>query len=89
MSRAVIYETFGGPEVLELRKGFPELQRRPGRGSRVRRWAAAGPEPDGLAPCSSMPEAAAQFGITLPSGFGYDFAGNRRRGRRRGHGPLP
>jgi len=71
MSRAVIYETFGGPEVLELRK-VPELHAGPGE-VRVR-VAAAGLNPmDWL--LSSMPEAAAQFGITLPSGFGYDFAG--------------
>ena len=71
MSRAVIYETFGGPEVLELRK-VPEPHAGP---SEVRvRVAAAGLNPmDWL--LSSMPEAAAQFGITLPSGFGYDFAG--------------
>jgi NADPH:quinone reductase-like Zn-dependent oxidoreductase len=71
MSRAVIYETFGGPEVLELRK-VPEPHAGPGE-VRVR-VAAAGLNPmDWL--LSSMPEAAVQFGITLPSGFGYDFAG--------------
>ncbi|MCW2890672.1 MAG: NADPH:quinone reductase [Actinomycetia bacterium] len=71
MSRAVIYETFGGPEVLGLRE-VPEPHAGPGE-VRVR-VAAAGLNPmDWL--LSSMPEAAAQFGITLPSGFGYDFAG--------------
>jgi NADPH:quinone reductase-like Zn-dependent oxidoreductase len=71
MSRAVIYETFGGPEVLELRE-VPELHADPGE-VRVR-VAAAGLNPMdwGL---SSQPEAAARFGITVPSGFGYDFAG--------------
>jgi NADPH:quinone reductase-like Zn-dependent oxidoreductase len=71
MSRAVIYETFGGPEVLELRE-VPEPHAGPGQ-VRVR-VAAAGLNPMdwGIA---SRPEAAAQFGITVPSGFGYDFAG--------------
>jgi NADPH:quinone reductase-like Zn-dependent oxidoreductase len=71
VSRAVIYETFGGPEVLELRE-VPEPHAGPGE-VRVR-VAAAGLNPMdwGL---SSRPEAAARFGITVPSGFGYDFAG--------------
>src|ERR1700722_8079089 len=71
MSRAVIYETFGGPEVLQLRD-VPEPHAGP---DEVRvRVAAAGLNPMdwGLA---SRPERAAQFGLTLPSGFGYDFAG--------------
>jgi NADPH:quinone reductase-like Zn-dependent oxidoreductase len=71
MSRAVIYETFGGPEVLGLRE-VPEPHAGPGE-VRVR-VAAAGLNPmDWL--LSSMPEAAARFGITVPSGFGSDFAG--------------
>jgi len=71
MSRAVIYETFGGPEVLQLRE-VPEPHAGPGE-LRVR-VAAAGLNPmDWLIP--SRPESAAQFGLTLPSGFGYDFAG--------------
>ena len=71
MSRAVIYERFGGPEVLELRE-VPEPHAGPGE-VRVR-VAAAGLNPmdPGL---SSRPELAAQFGISVPSGFGYDFAG--------------
>ena len=71
MSRAVIYETFGGPEVLELRD-VPEPHAGPGE-VRVR-VAAAGLNPMdwGIA---SRPEAAARFGITVPSGFGSDFAG--------------
>ncbi|WP_290061668.1 NADP-dependent oxidoreductase [Amycolatopsis solani] len=71
MSRAVVYEEFGGPEVLELRE-VPEPHAGPGE-VRVR-VAAAGLNPMdwGIA---ARPEAAAQFGITLPSGFGYDFAG--------------
>ncbi|MEU8706872.1 NADP-dependent oxidoreductase [Streptomyces sp. NPDC048565] len=71
MSRAVIYEAFGGPEVLELRE-VPEPHAGPGE-VRVRVTAA------GLNPMdwilASMPEAAEQFGVTLPSGFGHDFAG--------------
>jgi len=71
MSRAVIYETFGGPEVLELRE-VPEPHADPGE-VRVR-VAAAGLNPmDWI--LASLPEAAEQFGITVPSGFGYDFAG--------------
>jgi len=71
MSRAVVYEKFGGPEVLELRE-VPEPHAGPGQ-VRVR-VAAAGLNPLdwGLA---QRPETAAMFGITLPSGFGYDFAG--------------
>jgi NADPH:quinone reductase-like Zn-dependent oxidoreductase len=71
MSRAVIYETFGGPEVLRLRE-VAEPHAGPGE-VRVR-VAAAGLNPmDWLIP--ARPEAAAQFRLTLPSGFGYDFAG--------------
>jgi NADPH:quinone reductase-like Zn-dependent oxidoreductase len=71
MSRAVIYEAFGGPEVLELRE-VPEPHAGPGE-VRVR-VAAAGLNPmDWI--LASLPEAAEQFGITVPSGFGYDFAG--------------
>lgn len=71
MSRAVIHETFGGPEVLEVRQ-VPEPHAGPGE-LRVR-VAAAGLNPmDWL--LSSMPEVAAGFGYSVPSGFGYDFAG--------------
>ena len=71
MSRAVIYETFGGPEVLELRE-VPEPHAGPGE-VRVRVTAAGlNPMDWGIA---SRPEAAARFGITVPSGFGSDFAG--------------
>ena len=71
MSRAVTYEKFGGPEVLELRE-VAEPHADPGE-VRIRVTAA------GLNPMdwvlASQPEVAEQFGITLPSGFGYDFAG--------------
>ena len=61
----------GGPEVLELRE-VPDPHAGPGE-VRVR-VAAAGLNPMdwGIA---SRPEAAKQFGITVPSGFGSDFAG--------------
>ncbi|GAA2996561.1 NADP-dependent oxidoreductase [Streptosporangium longisporum] len=71
MSRAVVYETFGGPEVLELRE-VPEPHAGPGE-VRVRVSAV------GLNPMdwifTSMPEMAERFGLGLPSGFGTDFAG--------------
>jgi NADPH:quinone reductase-like Zn-dependent oxidoreductase len=71
MSRAVIYERFGGPEVLTLRD-VPEPHA--GAGEVRVRVSAAGLNPMdwGIA---SIPEAAATFGVTVPSGFGYDFAG--------------
>jgi NADPH:quinone reductase-like Zn-dependent oxidoreductase len=71
MSRAVVYEQFGGPEVLELRP-VPEPHAGPGE-LRVRVTAAGLNPMDGL--LAATPEAAGRFGITLPSGFGYDFAG--------------
>jgi len=71
MSRAVVYEQFGGPEVLELRD-VPEPHAGPGE-VRVRVTAAGlNPMDWGIA---RSPEAAARFGISLPAGFGYDFAG--------------
>jgi NADPH:quinone reductase-like Zn-dependent oxidoreductase len=71
MSRAVIYERFGGPEVLELRE-VPEPRAGPGE-VRVR-VAAAGLNPMDWKIVGS-PEGAARFGISLPAGFGFDFAG--------------
>jgi NADPH:quinone reductase-like Zn-dependent oxidoreductase len=71
MSRAVVYEAFGGPEVLQLRE-VAEPHAGPGE-VRVRVTAAGLNPMDWLIP--SQPEAAARFGLTLPSGFGYDFAG--------------
>ena len=71
MSRAVIYETYGGPEVLEVRE-VPEPHAEPGE-VRVRVRVLGLNPMDGA--FSSRPEMAAQFGLTVPSGFGYDFAG--------------
>ncbi|MFB4300243.1 NADP-dependent oxidoreductase [Actinomadura sp. NTSP31] len=71
MSRAVIHETFGGPEVLELRE-VPEPHAGPGE-VRVRVTAVGlNPMDWGIA---AQPEVAARFGIALPAGFGSDFAG--------------
>jgi NADPH:quinone reductase-like Zn-dependent oxidoreductase len=71
MRPAVIYEKFGGPEVLELRE-VPEPHAGTGE-VRVRVGAIGlNPMDAGIA---SMPELAAMFGVNVPSGFGYDFAG--------------
>lgn len=71
MSRAVIYDSFGGPEVLEVRD-IPEPHPGPGE-VRVRVTVA------GLNPMdwfiASTPELASRWDITLPAGFGSDFAG--------------
>ena len=71
MSRAVIYEQFGGPEVLEVRD-VPEPH--PGEGEIRVRVTAAGLNPMDWG-ISARPEAAARFGVTLPAGFGCDLAG--------------
>jgi NADPH:quinone reductase-like Zn-dependent oxidoreductase len=71
MSRAVIYETFGGPDILEL-QDVPEPHAGPGE-IRVR-IATVGLNPMDPA-IAATPELAARFNITVPSGFGYDFAG--------------
>ncbi|MFI9228202.1 NADP-dependent oxidoreductase [Streptomyces rimosus] len=71
MSKAVRYRRFGGPEVLELQE-IPEPHVAPDE-VRVRVTAA------GLNPMdwqiTTQPDMAARFGITLPAGFGSDFAG--------------
>ncbi|MGW8377536.1 NADP-dependent oxidoreductase [Streptomyces sp. ODS28] len=71
MSQAVRYRRFGGPEVLELEE-MPEPHAAPDE-VRVRVTAA------GLNPMdwqiTNRPDMAARFGITLPAGFGSDFAG--------------
>ncbi|BCY09853.1 NADP-dependent oxidoreductase [Actinoplanes sp. L3-i22] len=70
-SRAVQFESFGGPELLRLRE-VPAPQAGPGR-IRVRVTAA------GLNPMdwfmTSDAATAARFGLRLPSGFGTDYAG--------------
>ncbi|KOG89479.1 NADPH:quinone reductase [Streptomyces varsoviensis] len=71
MSKAVRYERFGGPEVLEVRE-IPEPHAAPD-GVRVR-VAAAGLNPMDWQ-ITTQPDMAARFGITLPAGFGSDFAG--------------
>ncbi|MGA4544308.1 NADP-dependent oxidoreductase [Uniformispora flossi] len=71
MSRAVMYDTFGGPEVLDLRE-VPEPHARAGQ-VRVR-VAAFGLNPMDWA-LAARPDLARQFGLTLPSGFAGDFAG--------------
>src|ERR1700735_595909 len=71
MSRAVIYEAFGGPEVLQLRE-VAEPHAGPGE-VRVRVTAAGLNPMDWLIP--SQPEAAGRVGLTLAPGFGHDFAG--------------
>jgi NADPH:quinone reductase-like Zn-dependent oxidoreductase len=71
MSRAVVYETFGGPEVLEVRD-VPEPHAGPGE-VRVR-VTAAGLNPMDVGIAAGSP-AAAMFGVTVPAGFGYDYAG--------------
>ena len=71
MSRAVIQESFGGPEVLEVRE-VAEPHAGPGE-VRVR-VSAAGLNPVDWILAGSA-EAVGRFGITLPAGFGNDFAG--------------
>src|ERR1700744_1502491 len=69
--RAVRLESFGGPEVLNLRE-VPAPQAGSGQ-IRVRVTAA------GLNPMdwfmTSDAETATRFGLSLPSGFGTDYAG--------------
>ena len=71
VSRAVQLESFGGPEVLNVRE-VPVPQSGPGQ-IRVRVTAA------GLNPMdwfmTSDADTAARFGLSLPSGFGTDYAG--------------
>src|ERR1700742_3646766 len=70
-SRAVQLDSFGGPEVLNLRE-VPVPEAGPGE-IRVRVTAA------GLNPMDWIMNAdvdtAARFGLSLPSGFGTDYAG--------------
>jgi len=69
--RAVLLESFGGPEVLNVRE-VPAPQASPGQ-IRVRVTAA------GLNPMdwkmTADEETATRFGLSLPCGFGTDYAG--------------
>lgn len=71
MSRAVVHESFGGPEVLHLRE-VPEPHAGPGQ-VRVQ-VAAAGLNPMDWMLLSS-PQLAETLGYAVPSGFGCDLAG--------------
>jgi NADPH:quinone reductase-like Zn-dependent oxidoreductase len=71
MSKAVVQESFGGPEVLEVRE-VEEPHAGPGQ-VRVR-VAAAGLNPVDWMIASSQ-QLAGMWGITPPTGFGNDFAG--------------
>lgn len=79
MSRAVIHESFGGPEVLEVRE-VDEPHAGPGE-VRVRVTAACLNPMDWL--LASVPEVAARFGYTVPVRLRPRFRRGRRRGRRR------
>jgi NADPH:quinone reductase-like Zn-dependent oxidoreductase len=71
MSRAVQLESFGGPEVLALRE-VPAPQA--GAGQIRVRVTAAGLNPmDWIMTADAA--AAARFGLSLPCGFGTDYAG--------------
>jgi NADPH:quinone reductase-like Zn-dependent oxidoreductase len=71
MMRAVRVQSFGGPEALTVQE-IPEPHA--GAGELRVRVTASGLNPMDWV-LSSMPEMAAIFGVSLPSGFGHDFAG--------------
>ncbi len=71
MSRAVIFESFGEPEVLELKE---VSEPHPGPGEVRVRVMAASLNPMDWKILSSA-DLAAAFKVTLPSGFGHDLAG--------------
>jgi NADPH:quinone reductase-like Zn-dependent oxidoreductase len=70
-SRAVRLDSFGGPEVLDLRE-IPAPQAGPGQ-VRVRVTAAGLNPMDWIMTADA--ETAARFGLSLPAGFGTDYAG--------------
>ncbi|HEY1623847.1 MAG TPA: alcohol dehydrogenase catalytic domain-containing protein, partial [Streptosporangiaceae bacterium] len=70
-NRAVRLESFGGPEVLNLRE-VPAP--RPGPGQIRVRVTAAGLNPMDWFMISDA-DTAARFGLSLPCGFGTDYAG--------------
>lgn len=70
-SRAVRFAKFGGPEQLEVREVTPPV---PGPGQLRVRVSAAGLNPMDWYMTSDA-ATAARFGLSLPCGFGSDFAG--------------
>ncbi len=70
-ARAVRLDAFGGPELLEVRE-VPEPQAGPGQ-VRVRVTAAGLNPMDWIITADA--DTAARFGLTLPTGFGTDYAG--------------
>ncbi|WP_103344106.1 NADP-dependent oxidoreductase [Amycolatopsis sp. CA-126428] len=70
-SRAVRLESFGGPEVLDVRE-MPAPQAGPGQ-VRVRVTAAGLNPMDWIMTADA--DTAARFGLSLPAGFGTDYAG--------------
>jgi NADPH:quinone reductase-like Zn-dependent oxidoreductase len=70
-SRAVRLEAFGGPEVLNVRE-VPPPQAGPGQ-VRVRVTAAGLNPMDWIMTADA--DTAARFGLSLPAGFGTDYAG--------------
>src|ERR1700730_14952642 len=71
MGRAVIQDSFGGSDVLEVRD-VNEPQASAGDGRVCVSAAALNPVDWNLA---ASAEIARRFGVTLPAGFGGDFAG--------------
>lgn len=71
MGRAVIFERFGGPEVLEV-KDISEPHAGAGEVRVKVTFADLNPMDPAII---SMPQLAERFGITPPAGFGSDFAG--------------
>jgi len=70
-SRAVLLDSFGGPEVLAIRE-VPAPQAGPGQ-LRVRVTAAGLNPMDWIMTADA--DTAARFGLSLPAGFGTDYAG--------------
>jgi NADPH:quinone reductase-like Zn-dependent oxidoreductase len=70
-SRAVRLDSFGGPEVLDVRE-VPAPQAGPGQ-IRVRVTAAGLNPMDWIITADA--DTAARFGLSLPTGFGTDYAG--------------
>jgi NADPH:quinone reductase-like Zn-dependent oxidoreductase len=69
--RAVLLDSFGGPEVLDIRE-VPAPQAGPGQ-VRVRVTAAGLNPMDWIMTADA--DTAARFGLSLPAGFGTDYAG--------------